>query len=249
MIFFRTLSEKKPQLPLAGLSVLQADMHSHLIPGIDDGAQTIEDSLQLIKELNLLGYKKLITTPHIMSDRYKNTPQIILDGLNEVRKAVKNEGIPVELHAAAEYYFDFDFEAKIEGGDLLTFGNNYVLFEVSFINPPQNLDQIVFKLQTSGYKPVLAHVERYPYWYNDEQVYQKLKDAGVLLQLNITSLTGYYSPQTKKKFAERLIDNDMIDLLGTDCHNMHYIELLKSCLTKKYLHKALASGRLLNNRL
>lgn len=248
MGFFENLFKKKPQLPPADLSVLHTDMHSHLIPGIDDGAKTIEDSLKLIKELHLLGYKKLITTPHIMSDRYKNTPQIILDGLNEVREAVKNEGIPVELHAAAEYYFDFDFEAKIEKSGLLTFGNNYVLFEVSSINPPQNLDQIVFKLQTSGYKPVLAHVERYPYWYNDEQVYQKLKDAGVLLQLNIVSLTGYYSPQTKKA-AERLIDSDMIDFLGTDCHNMHYIELLKSCLTKKHLHKALASGRLLNNRL
>ena len=248
MNFFSALFEKKSQLPLADLSALQADMHSHLIPGIDDGAQTLEDSLELIKELHQLGYKKLITTPHIMSDRYKNTPEIILDGLKKVREAVKNEGIPIELHAAAEYYLDFDFEAKIERGELLTFGDNYVLFEVSFINPPQNLDQIVFKLQTSGYKPVLAHVERYPYWYNDEQVYQKFKDAGVLLQLNIASLTGYYSPQTKK-VAERLIYNNMIDLLGTDCHNMHYIKLLKSCLTKKHLHKALASGRLLNNRL
>jgi len=248
MNFFSALFEKKPQLPLADLSVLQADMHSHLIPGIDDGAQTIEDSLQLIKELHQLGYKKLITTPHIMSDRYKNTPEIILESLKKVREAVKNEGIPIELQAAAEYYLDFDFEAKIEGGELLTFGDNYVLFEVSFINPPQNLDQIVFKLQTSGYKPVLAHVERYPYWYNDELVYQKLKDAGVLLQLNIASLAGYYSPQTKI-VAERLIDNDMIDLLGTDCHNMHYIKLLNGCLTKKHLRKVLASGRLLNNRL
>jgi len=248
MNFFRTLFEKKPQLPPADLSVLQADMHSHLIPGIDDGAKTIEDSLQLIKELHLLGYKKLITTPHIMSDHYKNTSEIILDGLKKMREALKNEGIPVELDAAAEYYLDFDFEAKIEGGELLTFGDNYVLVEVSFINPPQNLDQIIFKLQTSDYKPVLAHVERYPYWYNDEQVYQKLKDAGVLLQLNIASLTGYYSPQTKK-VAERLIDNNMIDLLGTDCHNMNYIKILKDSLTEKHLHKVLASGRLLNNRL
>ena len=242
------LFKKEPKLPPADLSVLHTDMHSHLIPGIDDGSKTIEESLQLIKKLHQLGYKKLITTPHVMSDHYKNTPEIILDGLKKLREALKNESIPVELDAAAEYYLDFEFEAKIEGGELLTFGDNYVLFEVSFINPPQNLDQIIFKLQTSGYKPVLAHVERYPYWYNDEQIYQKLKDAGVLLQLNIASLTGYYSPQTKK-IAEQLIDKNMIDLLGTDCHNMNYIKILEGSLTGKHLHKVLASGRLLNNRL
>ena len=242
------LFKKELKLPPADLSVLHTDMHSHLIPGIDDGAKTIEESLQLIKQLHLLGYKKLITTPHIMSDYYKNTPEIILDGLRKLREALKNESIPVELDAAAEYYLDFDFEAKIEGGELLTFGDNYVLFEVSFMNPPQNLDHIIFKFQTSGYKPVLAHVERYPYWYHDEQVYKKLKDAGVLLQLNIASLTGYYSSQTKK-IAEKLINDNMIDLLGTDCHNMNYIKILERSLTGKHLHKVLASGRLLNNRL
>jgi len=228
--------------------MLNADMHSHLIPGIDDGAQTIEDSIQLIRELHQLGYKKLITTPHIMSDYYQNTQEIIFGGLEKVKEELKRQNIPVVLEAAAEYYLDFEFEAKVENKELMTFGNNYVLFELSFINPPEYLDRIVFKMRTAGYNPVLAHVERYPYWYNSPEQYIKMIDAGVLLQLNINSLAGQYSPQTQK-IARKLIDQNMIDLLGTDCHNMNYVEILKSSLTDPHLHKVLVSGKLLNNTL
>lgn len=116
----------------ANLGILNCDIHSHLIPGIDDGAQTIEDSITLIKEFQKLGYKKIITTPHILTDGYRNTPEIILSGLEKVRAALKSEGIAMELHAAAEYYLDFDFDRKIDNKELLTFGDNYLLFEVSF---------------------------------------------------------------------------------------------------------------------
>lgn len=248
MGIFKTLFNKKPKLPPTDLSVLHTDIHSHLIPGIDDGAKTIEESLDMIRELHLLGYKKLITTPHIMSDYQKNTQEGILEGLQKLREAVKKEDIPIDLEAAAEYYADFELEAKIEQNDLLTFGDNYVLFELSFLNLPENLSKIIFKLHTSGYKPVIAHVERYAYWHNNFDAYRQLKDADVLFQLNISSLAGHYSPQIKK-VAERLIDNDMIELLGTDCHSMNYIEFIKSSLTKKSLRKVLSSGKLINNKL
>ena len=163
MNFFRNLFKKEEHLPPADLSILHADMHSHLIPGLDDGAQTINDSITLVKELHRLGYKKLITTPHIMSDYYKNTAEIILKGLDTLREAINKEGIEIELAVAAEYYADQDFEGKIKKHDLLTFGDNYVLFEVSFVNPPVNIDKTIFDLKTSGYRPVIAHVERYPY--------------------------------------------------------------------------------------
>ncbi|MFH1319981.1 MAG: CpsB/CapC family capsule biosynthesis tyrosine phosphatase [Bacteroidota bacterium] len=248
MGIFKTLFKSEPKLPPADLSALHTDVHSHLIPGIDDGAKTMDESINMIRELHLLGYKKLITTPHIMCDHQKNTKEGILWGLQKLREAVKKEDIPIDLESAAEYYADFDLEAKIEQNDLLTFGDNYVLFELSFLNLPENLGRIIFKLHTSGYKPVIAHVERYAYWHNNFNAYRQLKDADVLFQLNIPSLAGYYSPQIKKA-AERLIDDDMIELLGTDCHSMNYIEFIKSSLTKKSLRKVLSSGKLLNNTL
>ena len=224
-------------------------MHSHFIPGIDDGATTIEDSVALIQGMANMGYKKIITTPHIMSDFYKNTPEIISEGLKKVRLALASAGVIIEIDIAAEYYLDFDFERKIENEKLLTFGNNYVLFEISYMNPPDNLEPIIFKMQTSGYRPVLAHPERYPFWHNTFEKYQQLKEKGVLLQLNINSLTGYYSPETKK-IAKQLIDKEMVDFLGTDCHHLQHIELLKSCWDNEdYLHKIINSPHLLNKTL
>jgi len=236
---------KKNKLPPIDLGKLNVDMHSHLIPGIDDGAPTVQASIELIQELHAMGYTKLITTPHIMSDFYKNTPEIINSGLENMRAELKERNIPVELDAAAEYYMDFDFEAKVDGKNLMTFGENYVLFEISFINEPEQIDNVVFKMRTSGYTPVLAHVERYPYWYSRPEQYEKLVDMGVLLQLNIGSLGGQYGPQAMK-IGRQLIDNNMIDLLGTDCHNMQYVAALRSALTDPYLHKVIESGKLLN---
>lgn len=236
---------KKAVLPPMDLGRLKADMHSHLIPGIDDGAETVEASIELIEALHELGYTKLITTPHIMSDYYKNDANIINEGLETMRAELIKRNIPVELDAAAEYYLDYEFESKIDGKELMTFGDNYVLFEISFLNEPEQLDSVVFKMRTSGYTPVLAHVERYPYWYGNPTQYEKLVTMGVLLQLNISSLGGQYGPQTMK-IGRQLIDNNMIDLLGTDCHNMNYIEILRSTLTDPHLHKVINSGKLLN---
>jgi len=237
----------KTKIP-ADLSVLQTDFHSHFIPGIDDGAKTIEESVNLIRGISEFGYKKAITTPHIMGDFYQNTPEIINSGMEKVKQAVKDAGIEIELEAAAEYYLDYEFESKIASKNLLTFGNNYVLFEVSYLNAPDSLADIIFKLQTSGYKPILAHPERYPFWYHSFEKYEELKDKGVLLQLNINSLTGHYSPMTKK-IAERLIDKNMIDFLGSDCHHEGHLQLMKKALYEKSLHKLLESGMLKNATL
>lgn len=127
----------KKEEPLADFSFLGTDMHSHLIPGIDDGAKTIEDSITLIKELHSLGFKKLYTTPHIMSDYFRNTPEIINAGLEDVRAAIKAEGIPVEINAAAEYYFDDGFVRKLENEKLLTIGSNYLLLKFLILIVPK----------------------------------------------------------------------------------------------------------------
>jgi protein-tyrosine phosphatase len=230
------------------LSVLGCDVHSHFIPGIDDGAKNIEDSVQMITEMHNMGYKKVITTPHTMSDYYRNTSEIILSGAENVKTALKEENIPIELGAASEYYLDFDFERKLKEEKLLTFGNNYLLFEISYMNPPDNLFHVIFEMQLQGYKPVLAHPERYNFWHKEFEKYESFVDKGVLLQMNINSLTGYYSISTKK-IAEQMIDKNMISFLGTDCHHMGHIDLIKKVVYEKHLQKLIESGMLLNNKI
>ncbi|MFT7156023.1 MAG: protein-tyrosine phosphatase, partial [Parvicella sp.] len=181
-LFGRIFGRKREkELDPVDLSVLGVDVHSHLIPGIDDGAKTIEDSLNLLKEFQDLGYKKVITTPHVMSDFYRNTSEIILSGLEDVRKAAKAAGLTIQIDAAAEYNLDADFEPLIDAGTLLTFGDNYMLFELPFMSEPPMLNDIIWKLQAKGYKPVLAHVERYPYWFDQWDKIVGLKDRGVFI--------------------------------------------------------------------
>jgi len=246
--FLKKLFSSEPKLGNADLSVLHTDMHSHLIPHIDDGSKSTRESLSLIRELQKLGYKKFITTPHIMSDYYKNTPEIILGGLEKLRTAIKQAEIDVELNAAAEYYLDYDFEKKIPQRNLLTLGKNYLLFELPFMAPPENLHKVIFELQTNDYKPVLAHPERYGFWYRDFNKYIDLKDKGVIFQLNLNSLTTHYSVETKK-IAERMIDENMFELIGTDCHNHEHIALFHQCLANKHLHKILLKEDLINKEL
>jgi protein-tyrosine phosphatase len=240
--------KKKEELGEADLSVLKTDMHSHFIPGIDDGAKSTADSLEMLAEMKALGFRKVITTPHIMADGYKNTPEIILKGLERLRNAVKEAGIDIEVEAAAEYYFDYEFEKSIPDKNKLTFGNKYLLWEMSFMNKPENINEVIFEMQMSGYKPILAHVERYPFWHKEFSIYEDLASRGTLLQLNINSIAGQYGGPTKKA-AEYLIDNNMISFLGTDCHNMGHLATVRETLSEPYLHKLLASGRLLNATL
>jgi protein-tyrosine phosphatase len=240
-------SFRKKEDPLPDYSMIGTDMHSHLIPGIDDGAKTIDDSLALIKELYALGFRKLITTPHVMSDYFRNTPDTILNGLAEVRNAIEREKIQVQIEAAAEYYIDDGFVSKMEKEKLLTFGDNYLLFEVSYINCPDNIDDIIFRMQILGYKPVLAHPERYPFWYNNFSRYSTFKDQGVLLQVNTNSLSGYYGLDAKR-IAEKMVDNNLVDMIGTDCHHMRHVEGLKRGLKDKYIKK-LSETNLLNRHL
>lgn len=240
--------KKEKDLEPADLSVLGVDVHSHLIPGIDDGAKDLEDSLNLLAEFEALGYKKVITTPHIMSDYYRNTPEIILDGLEKVRKAKSDRGLKIEIDAAAEYNLDADFLPKIEEGKLLTFGDNYVLFELPFLSEPPMTNDVIWKLQMKGYKPVLAHVERYGFWHQQWDKITALKDRGVYIQLNINSLTGHYGPDVKA-IAEKLVDNNLVDLVGSDCHNLNHIGLMNKARCKPHLHKVIQSEKLINKKL
>jgi len=247
-LFSNLFGKKEAEAGPVDLSVLGADVHSHFIPGIDDGSQSMDQSMELLTAMAELGYRKVVTTPHNMADGYKNTPEIILGGLERVREEVKRRGIVMEIDAAAEYYLDHELEEKVTGRKVLTFGKDMVLFELPFISEPNMLLQVVFQMQTMGYRPVLAHPERYAFWYNDFTKYERLKERGVLFQLNMTALSGTYGPQAKQ-IAEKLIDAGHYDLIGSDCHSMNHVQAIKNTLSRPYLHKVIASGKLLNATL
>ena len=228
-------------------------MHSHLLPGLDDGAETIEHSLELLQALRALGYRKLVMTPHIMGDFYKNTPEGIRAALQLLREAAAGAGLgDVELECAAEYYLDEFLGRKLaDGTEMLTFGGDkrYLLFETSYMNEPLNLFDIIFELKAQSYTPVLAHPERYTYFYGRFAEIERLRrDYGVLLQVNLNSLAGYYSPAAKK-VAEQLIDGGLVDFVGTDTHHLRHTDtLLRRTLPLPHLEKLLHLP-LLNNTL
>ena len=207
-------------------SALYCDMHSHLIPGVDDGAPDLDASIQLIQGLMNLGYKKLITTPHIMWDMYKNTSEIIQRGWENVNAELDRRKINVEFHAAAEYFMDDHF-AKLLSDDepLLTIKDNLVLVEFSFVKAPMDFKEMLFEMQIKGYQPILAHPERYLYFGANKEWYTQIKDTGCLFQLNLLSLSGFYG-KAPIELAHFLIKQKYINLLGTDLHNPRHIEAL-----------------------
>jgi tyrosine-protein phosphatase YwqE len=231
--------------PLGSYGFLEVDMHSHLLPGIDDGAKDMEDSLSLIRALVGMGYKKLITTPHVMADLYPNTPEVIRERLSAVRAAVQDAGIAVELDAAAEYMMDEGFEAILESGELLALPGKRVLVEMGFIAAPPKLDQYLFRLQTKGYRPVLAHPERYLFFREDFGRYRELKERGCALQLNLLSLTGYYGKPVREN-AVALLKAGLIDFLGTDLHHERHVERLRVGLEDREIGRLLEGLELRN---
>jgi tyrosine-protein phosphatase YwqE len=243
---FNFFSRKKSKNRLFDYTVLKTDMHSHLLPGIDDGAKTIEDSLELIKGMRELGYRKLITTPHIIWDLYRNTPLIISEKLEQVREAVKKEGIDVEIYAAAEYFLDEHVEELLKKKEpLLTISGNKVLTEFSMAFPSLNIKDSLFELAMQGYQPIIAHPERYIYLQQNKEFYNELRDIGCLFQLNLLSVTGHYG-RVVKELAEYLLNKNFYDLVGTDLHNMFHLEELQNVVLSNPLKKLIESGRLIN---
>jgi protein-tyrosine phosphatase len=235
---------------LADLSFLSVDMHSHLLPGLDDGLQTIDQTLGFVQELKDLGYKKLICTPHIFSDMYPNSPETILPKLDLVKNAVAKAGIDIEIEAAAEYMIDLEFENLIDSGKhLLTFSEKkYILIEMSYIAASPNFEKVIFKLQMKGLKPVFAHPERYAYFHNQPGKYERLIELGCDLQVNMLSLTGFYGKEVKKA-AELLFKKRMVNFLGTDMHHERHMFLLKELVRRKDFMSTVASAALLNKTL
>ena len=226
--------------------VLKVDIHSHLIPNIDDGSKSLEESLFLLEGMQNLGYEKIITTPHIMFDSYKNTPNIIKSGLRVLQKASKSRGLTIQIEASAEYYLDEGFENIIKNKELLPIANQYILLETSYMSKPMQLEETIFSITSLGYTPILAHPERYRYIKDFSVEYARLKELGVLFQVDLNSLVGYYGKGAKEK-SEFLSTNGMIDFLGSDIHNEKQLKLLSKVFSSRAYLSVFDKNNILNN--
>jgi len=225
---------------------ITTDIHSHLLPGIDDGVKTIKDAIEIIKKFKLLGYSKLITTPHVMSDAYPNNPAIIHEKLSLVQEAIQEENIDIVLEAGAEYYVDMPFLELIEEDELITFQGNYVLFETAYNSKPLILEEAIYEMLEKGYIPVLAHPERYLYLHNDIERYKQLKILGVLFQVNIRSLDR--KSNSINKTAQKLVQLGLVDFLGSDVHRMKDIQKIEKILQGNGYKQAIKNNTILNNQ-
>jgi len=227
---------------------LKVDIHSHLIPSIDDGAKNLDESISLIKGLINLGYEKIITTPHIMSDAYKNSALTIYDGLEILKEKLKEEKLSIEIDVGAEYYLDEGFYDKVKSTNVMSINDKYILFETSYLSKPILLEDMIFAISSAGYIPMMAHPERYRYIKDFKSEYKRFKDLGVMFQCNINSFGGYYGVDAKNK-ALFLSQNGMIDFLGSDLHHIKQIEFLKNVIQTKEYSDIFISNNIQNDTL
>ncbi len=227
---------------------LKVDLHSHLIPAIDDGAKSFEESINYIKELKELGYEKLIITPHIVSRIYPNNKKDIIKKASYLKEELNRQKINMTIEVAAEYYLDEDFIGYLQDNPLIIKGK-YLLFETSHIANPINIEYIIYKVFSQGYTPLFAHPERYSYIKNLEEEYGKLKQLGVFFQLDINSLNGFYGKDAKDR-ALFLVEKGWIDFVGSDLHNQRHLNNLKKVFLDKSLWQILFErNNILNSTL
>lgn len=244
----KLFGRKSQEVSSTDLSWLGTDMHSHLLPGIDDGSPDTATSIELIQGLTALGYKKFIATPHILWDLYKNTTESISKALGELRAGLGEKGLEVDISAAAEYYIDEHFVQELNNkSPLLTIKDNLVLVEFSMVTAPMDLQEVLFEMQMQNYQPVIAHPERYIYLQNRRDFYDSLRDSGCLFQLNLLSLTGYYGREVKA-LAEYLLKHSFYTYAGTDLHGDRHLSHLRM-LSQSPLYGELIESGLIKNYL
>lgn len=226
------------------------DIHCHIVPGVDDGSKSIERSIDLVKRMKQWGIDRVIATPHVTEDTFENTPQSISEPFDSLKEAIDAEGIDIALEHSAEYRIDDYFIHQVESNSLMPYPDNYLLVENSYILEPWNLDQTLFDLKMAGWKPILAHPERYRYYHPKKERYQRLHNNGILFQVNLLSLAGYYGKE-EKKMAEWLIENNYVDFIGTDLHHSAHADAIEKYLEGKDFqrHRRLLENRILNDKI
>ncbi len=246
MFSFLNKSSKPVQRDLSFIGV---DMHSHLLPGLDDGAVTMQETLHYFKRMKLWGYRKCIVTPHIFSGVYNNSPQNILPVYEKVKQELIIAEIDIEIEVAAEYMLDDSFMELLNRNEqILCFGDRYVLIEMPFAAPSPYIESAIFNLILKGYTPILAHPERYSYYFENLAYYSRLIDMGCFFQVNMLSLSGYYGKNVKK-IATTLINNNMVTFIGTDLHHLSHANAIKALTVTKEFYKIVGKIQLKNNAL
>ncbi len=251
MGFFSNLfgTNKKSSIrPLAQLEFLEVDMHNHLLPGIDDGSSSVQNSLGYMEGLQRLGLKKFICTPHIMAGVHPNTKSSIEQAQVNLESGLKNIGSKVEIYAAAEHMIDDGLSNLIQENELCVIPGGYVLIEMSYLSESKALFHTILDIQKLGYKPILAHPERYNYYHGNFNIYKQIKDAGCLLQLNLLSISRYYGVDVKA-IAMTLLKSGMYDFVGTDLHHEKHLKALTDIAEKYPVREMLKTSPILNPSL
>lgn len=233
---FGIFGKKKHNLLASGILSGATDIHSHLVPGVDDGSPDIEHTIEMLSYMEELGYKELWLTPHSMED-LQNTADKLKAAFNTIQEYYKG---PLKLNLSSEYMMDSGFLPKLHRGDILPIGEkgNHLLVETSYMYGPENLNQILEEVFNKGYQPIIAHPERYMYM--EWEDYEALKEKGYKFQLNLNSLSGYYG-QRPFDISDDLLFNGMYDFVGSDLHHLeHYTNALKHIKLESKLIDALA---------
>lgn len=217
------------------------DIHNHILPGIDDGAKTVEESVALLKGFAEFGVTRFIATPHIMHNYYPNTPQTILASLDLLKNAMLQEKLKaISIEAGAEHMIDANFDLILEEGLIMPLKREYLLLEMSYLQPPLNFQEAISNTAGKRLFPILAHPERYNFLHHKPKKYAKYKEQGILFQLNMLSIGDFYGKDVQK-IAYTLLDEGRIDFLASDVHNQTQLNALKSIvLSKKIENKVLS---------
>ncbi len=206
------------------------DIHNHILPGIDDGAKTVEESVELIKTFFQFGVKNFIATPHIMNNYYPNTPETINNALILLKNELLKNGMKdVSIQASAEHMIDDNFEAILRREEIMPMRLDYLLVEMSYLQPPINFDEAIITTVSNQFYPILAHPERYKFLYNRMRNYYKYKEQGILFQMNLLSLAGFYGNEVSK-IAFKLLEKDLVDFVASDVHNLRQLNYLKESM-------------------
>jgi len=215
------------------------DIHNHILPGIDDGPKDVEQSIQLLKGFNELGIKSFIATPHIMSDYYDNNPETIKKSLEHLKaELIRQSMLHISIEASAEYMIDHYFEEILDAGQVIPMRKDYVLVEMSYLQPPLNFEMAIKKAAFNSLSPILAHPERYTFLHKDYSQYRRYKEMGVLFQLNMLSLGTYYG-KTVQKTAYKLLENNLVEFIASDIHNTRQLRRLKEVQIERRIRRQL----------
>lgn len=243
---FGLFKSKKKVSPLnIGFST---DVHSHILPGIDDGSENIEESIALIRRLQSIGIKRIVATPHITEEVFPNNPETIKASYQQLRKALDEEEIDIEILYSAEYRLDSNFLEHLHRKELIPFPQNYLLIENSFLQPYWKLEDMIFQLNLAGYKPILAHPERYTYYHSDFSIYDRLQSLGCKFQVNILSVAGCYGKETRR-VAMHLLDKGYINFLATDVHHLRHTSAIEAFLRGPDFEKISSKLNILNDTI